>query len=86
MIELLGTVFGFVYDILALAISTTFDVIGMVMGFLGGLFSALLGILGIIILIVLLFIFIRRRKKAEAAQRMVDENGVEFSSYYQQDK
>ncbi len=87
MIELLGTVFEFVMDIVSLAITLAVDAVEFVFGLLGGLLSLLMGLGGFVLLAVLVVVFIKRRnarKNARPQHIYVDEDGEEFVSYYHQ--
>lgn len=88
MIELLGTIFEFVFDIIELGVTIAVGAVEFVFGLLGGLFSLLLGLGGIVLVVVLVCIFIKRRRrkerKAQEQRILVDENGEEFVSYYHQ--
>ena len=86
MIELLGTILEFVFDIISLALTIAFDAVEFVFGLLGGLFSLLLSLGGIVLVVVLVTVFIKRRRaRQQKEQRVfVDENGEEFVSFYRQ--
>ena len=88
MIELLGTIFSFVMDIIALCVNIVVDAIGFVFSLLGGLFSLLMGVGGIALIVVLVHVFRKRRlRQQQSAQKiLVDEDGEEFVSYYHQEE
>ena len=88
MIELLGSIFEFVFDIVGFALTIVFDAFKLVFGLLGGLLSLLLTLGGFALVAALIILFIRRRrKKAETRQKVFrDHNGEEFVSYYSQQK
>lgn len=86
MIELLGTVFNFVVDIISLGLTIALDAVELVLSLLGGLLSLFLGLGGMVLVIVLVCVFIKRRKSRKRQQQRIyiDEDGEEFVSYYQQ--
>lgn len=88
MIELLGSIFEFVFDIVGFALTIVFDAFKLVFGLLGGLLSLLLTLGGFALVAALIILFIRRRrKKAQPRQKVFrDHNGEEFVSYYSQQK
>ncbi len=89
MIELLGSLVGFVLDMAGMAISFALGIVELVFGILGGIVSLLLSLTGVALVALLAIVFIRRRKKKESATSdgvFVDDEGQEFTSFYHQDE
>ena len=89
MIELLGSIVGFAFDMVSLAFTLAFDAVEFVFGLLGGLLSLLMSLGGFVLVIVLAATFIKRRKARKQARPQhiyVDEDGEEFTSYYHQEQ
>ena len=84
MIELLGSIFEFAFEIVGLVLTIVFDALGLVFGLLGGLLSLLLTLGGFALIAALVILFIRRRQKNEQPRQKVfrDQNGEEFVSFY----
>ena len=85
MIELLGSIVEFVFDVVGMALSLVFDGVGLVFGLLGGLLSLVFTFGWIALAVGLVAVFIRRRKRAARQTAFVDDDGEEFVSYYHQD-
>lgn len=88
MIELLGSIVGFAFDMVSMAITLVFDVVEFVFGLLGGILSLAFTLGGFALVIALICVFIRRRRRKQETKEtvFVDENGEEFVSYYHQEK
>ena len=85
MIELLGSIVGFTFDVVGMALGLLMDVFGFLFGLLGGLLSLLFSIAALGLGIGLICLIVHRRKKRrKARQPLVDENGEEFTSFYDQ--
>lgn len=85
MIELLGGIVEFAFDVVGMALSLVFDGVGLVFGLLGGLLSLVFTFGWIALAVGLVAVFIRRRKRAARQTAFVDDDGEEFVSYYHQE-
>lgn len=85
MIELLGGIIEFVFEIVGFALTLAFDAVGLVFGLLGGLLSLIMTLGGFALVAALIVLFIRRRTKKQPRQKVYrDHNGEEFVSFYDQ--
>ena len=85
MIELLGSIIGFAFDIVGMVFSIVFNVIGMVFGLLGGVLSLVFTVGWIALVGAIILTFFRRRRNYTRKTAFVDDNGEEFVSYYHQE-
>lgn len=85
MIRLIGSIFGFIADIVSATFGFVFGLIRMVFGLLGSLFSVLLWV-GVILLIIGVIIAVVKKHRENKAQasRTIELGGESFVSFYDQ--
>lgn len=87
MIELLGIIFGFVFDVIGFVFGLVFDVIGLVFGLLGAVISVATSLIGILIVISIIRWLVKRYRARKAKEKVFkDLDGESFVSYYAQEQ
>ena len=90
MINFLGGIVDFAFDMAGMAIDLAMGAIELVFGILGGIASLIVSVFGLALVVLLAVVFVcrhRRRSRKKDAQRsdvLVDENGETFTSFYHQ--
>lgn len=83
--EFLGTLFGFIFDVIGFAFGLVFDVLGLVFGLLGTIISLVTSLIGIVIVVAIVRWLAKRYRTRKAQEKVfTDMNGEEFVSYYAQ--